>query len=76
MSPSRAAAPPISPAKASLAAMLTMTRDLDRLSIDSLTRSYRVPRPQIEQMLAAEKTRRSKMTIFDGSADLSGGVHG
>lgn len=48
----------VSRAETSLAGMLIMTRDLDRLSIDSLARSYRVPRTRIEEMLAAERNRR------------------
>lgn len=52
------AAPSTSQAKASLAAMLIMARDLDRLAVDSLARSYRVPLPEIEQMVADERQRR------------------
>ncbi len=59
MKPSRTEALSADQAKASLAAMLIMARDLDRLAVDSLTRSYRVPRAQIERMLAAEKQRRA-----------------
>lgn len=59
MKPSQTNALSAGQAKASLAAMLMMSRDLDRLAIESLARSYRVPRRQIEQMLAAERLRRA-----------------
>jgi len=45
-------------AEASLATTLIMARDLDRLTAESLARSYRVPRHRIEEMLAAERVRR------------------
>lgn len=58
MKPSKLDAVSMQQAKASLAAMLIMTRNIDRLDIDSLTRSYRAPRGLIKQMLAAERKRR------------------
>jgi len=46
-------------ALATLTALLIIAEDVERLSIDSLARSYRVPRRRIEQMVEAEKQRRA-----------------
>ncbi|WP_298196584.1 hypothetical protein [Novosphingobium sp.] len=47
-------------ARAALSAMLLMSTAPERLSVASLTRSYRVPPAEIERMLAAELQRRAR----------------
>ena len=59
MKPSRTDAITAKQATAALSAMLIMATDLSRLSLDSLARSYRVPRATIARMLEAEKARRA-----------------
>jgi len=46
-------------ARAALQSLLVQTRALERLSIDTLARSYRVPVSEIEELLAAEWHRRA-----------------
>ena len=53
-------APTQGQAQANLTTLIIMADAIDRLSVDSLARSYRVPRHEIERMLAAETTRRAR----------------
>lgn len=47
-------------ARAALQSLLVQSHALDRLSVDTLARTYRVPVSEIEQLLAAERQRRAE----------------
>ena len=53
-------APTQGQARANLTTLIIMADAIDTLSVDSLARSYRVPRHEIEQMVAAETARRAR----------------